>query len=1522
MASKLNDIIPLMEQTTKNLTTNPQNWTAFLRTAGNNYKYSFHDQVLIYAQRPNATACAPIDMWNKRFRRWINRGSKGIALIDDTKEKLCLRYVFDIADTFSHYGNEVRLWQMQQRFQEGVAETLTNSFGTVDGSDIPSILLSTAKNAADDHFTDYLENLMDVKERSFLDDLDGLSIQAAFRQMLESSIGYMLLTRCGYDASEYLNTEDFTQIFNFNTVETITVLGTASTDISEMVLREIESTVKGMIREEKRTGKKFAENEITIDNEGERAEEKNETERGVEDGHHLQTDGRLPAAGTDTDSRSAEHREIRTDAESVSQEPQESILLNADSERKTDGTSGGNRTDSPAADRRSDEADGPENRTDRGNESQGSDELGRNDEQYPSGGRRTDSERPDLQLTPSLNGGNEEKTLPPFLNEELLNELFCSEQHLKVKRSDVIQYFREHTDMDQRAEYMKGIYGDSYTELLVLDGQRVGYKKEDKGLLTWKGSYLSREEESFFSWGIVQEYVANLIERNLYFPAHPLPVLKPVVEQLSLFGVETEEQAKQIKEVPKPTFTLSQQVIDEVLTSGSNKRDTRLRICAWFQKNKGLERDAAFLREEFGNDGKGFIIGEERVTARYDFDGIHIARGSSVERSQVSLLLTWKQAATRIRELLTIGQFMPQEELDQVRDWELRDVAVNVNYLYREEFRNVPAPYKMIETQGMSFEQFVNETIEKLKDDDWVENLAENISEAGMLMQNYPPSFRIIHDPEDVHEKVLDLLYIPEPFKANEAFTFGGKRNFISDDEIDALLIRRGSGIENGKYRIYTYFSNPHTDKEKIDFLKNEYGTGGFGSDGDSEMHDSKGIEYSRGIIGRPYDKVKQSWTQVMHRIEKLIAENRYMSQSELDNYPEYEKRVLARRVTSFFDRVPEGTPKPFPKGTYWNDAMAELYTMQRYLQYGTLAQMELQHFDAWASTFGETTTAIELAPEGTGYRAKTRFSKFYNLPELMSMFKCVADIQTADMLNLPVPKANFHVEVIKPTEIQKEMVASLAERAEEIRGGNVDPTVDNMLKITNDGRKLALDQRLINPMLPDDENCKLSVCANNVFRIWDETKEQRATQLVFCDLSTPSSKGTIGMKENEDGSFEMDYSQFSNAYDDLKKKLLEKGVPEEEIAFIHEANTEAQKKEMFTKVRRGDIRILMGSTQKMGAGTNVQDHLIALHDLDCPWRPADLQQRQGRIVRQGNQNSEVDIFRYVTEGTFDSYLYQLVENKQKFIAQIMTSKAPVRAAEDVDETALSYAEIKALATGNPLIIEKSNLEMEVGKLNLLKGNHMSQQFDLEDKILKYYPQEIKKLRERVAGYEKDLATLQEHTPADKELFPPMEVLGITYTEKADAGKAIIGACHLIQNEGPKEIGFYRGFKIELFYSILASEFRIDLKGALSHGVALGSDIHGNITRIDNMLSSLENKCETVKQTLESTIQQRENAKAELGKPFAMEAELKEKNKRLAELNALLNLDEKDAVILEGEDFIEKEFTREKKELMALEYER
>ncbi|HMM06880.1 MAG TPA: SNF2-related protein, partial [Clostridiales bacterium] len=583
-----------------------------------------------------------------------------------------------------------------------------------------------------------------------------------------------------------------------------------------------------------------------------------------------------------------------------------------------------------------------------------------------------------------------------------------------------------------------------------------------------------------------------------------------------------------------------------------------------------------------------------------------------------------------------------------------------------------------------------------------------------------------------------------------------------------------------------------------------------------------------------------------------------------------------------YLDEITDGRGMVFATGTPISNSMVELYTIQRYLQYRTLQEMGLTHFDEWAANYGETITAIELSPEGTGYRAKTRFAKFYNLPELMSVFKQIADIQTADMLNLPVPKANFHTEVIKPSELQKEMVAGLAERAEAIRAGNVDPSVDNMLRITNDGRKLALDMRLMNPLAGDDENNKTSACARNVYRIWAQSKEQRSAQLVFCDLSTPKN----------DGSF--------NVYDDLKRKLMEKGIPGDEIAFIHDANTETRKAELFAKVRSGQVRVLMGSTQKMGAGTNVQDRLIALHDLDCPWRPSDLAQRLGRIVRQGNLNPEVEIFRYVTEGTFDSYLYQLVENKQKFIAQIMTSKTPLRAAEDVDETALNYAEIKALASGNPLIIEKCNLDMEVGKLNMLKANHLSQKYALEELVIRKYPEGIKLLTERLAGYEQDIQLVTAH-PKLPEQFPPMEVMGTTYAEKEPAGKAIIDACTKMTGSDAVFLGQYRGFSMVLAYDGPSNEYRLTLKGTLSHTAVLGADIYGNLTRIDNVLDGLTTKRDTVIAELDNTRVQLENAKAEMDAPFSREAELTEKTARLKELNILLNMDEKDRSLVDGE---------------------
>ena len=584
-----------------------------------------------------------------------------------------------------------------------------------------------------------------------------------------------------------------------------------------------------------------------------------------------------------------------------------------------------------------------------------------------------------------------------------------------------------------------------------------------------------------------------------------------------------------------------------------------------------------------------------------------------------------------------------------------------------------------------------------------------------------------------------------------------------------------------------------------------------------------------------------------------------------------------------YLDEITGGRGTVFATGTPISNSMVELYTIQRYLQYNTLVKNGLQHFDAWASTFGETITAVELTPEGTGYRAKTRFAKFYNLPELMAMFKEVADIKTADMLNLPVPEAKYHNIAVKPSEMQKEMVASLAERAEQVRGGGVDSSVDNMLKITNDGRKLALDQRMLNDMLPDFEGSKINACVDNIYRIWEENTDKKSAQLVFCDLSTPKNDGTFSV------------------YNDIRKKLIERGIPESEVKFIHEADTDMKKKELFQKTRKGEVRVLLGSTQKMGAGTNVQDKLIALHDVDCPWRPSDLEQRSGRIVRQGNENPQVDIYRYVTEQTFDAYLYQLVEGKQKFASQIMTSKSPVRSAEDIDETALSYAEIKMLATGNPYIKEKMDLDIQVQKLKMLKSNFLSEKYGLEDKVIKFYPQQIAYLKSRVEGLTKDVETAKSHPKPIDEQPLGMMVSGVSYSEKVEAGQAIINACKSMNSPDAIPLGEYRGFQMELYFDTVQRNYVVKLKGETSRDVPLGDDAHGNIVRIDNGIERFEETLADTKNSLENTEKQFETAKQEIEKPFAKEEELRAKTARLDELNILLNMDKKENEIVGGE---------------------
>ena len=596
-----------------------------------------------------------------------------------------------------------------------------------------------------------------------------------------------------------------------------------------------------------------------------------------------------------------------------------------------------------------------------------------------------------------------------------------------------------------------------------------------------------------------------------------------------------------------------------------------------------------------------------------------------------------------------------------------------------------------------------------------------------------------------------------------------------------------------------------------------------------------------------------------------------------------------------YLDELTGGRGTVFATGTPISNSMVELYTIQRYLQYATLQKYDLQHFDAWAAMYGETVTAIELTPEGTGYRAKTRFARFNNLPELMAMFKEVADIKTADMLQLPVPEVQYHNIAVKPSEIQKRMVESLGERAERIRGGGVPANVDNMLKVTNDGRKLALDQRMIDQLLPDEDGSKVNACAGEVYRIWSETADRRSAQLVFCDLSTPKS----------DGSF--------NVYDDIRKKLIARGIPAEEIKFIHEADTEAKKQELFKKVRRGEVRVLIGSTAKMGAGTNVQNKLIASHDLDCPWRPSDLEQRAGRTVRQGNENPVVGLYRYVTEETFDAYLYQLVEGKQKFASQIMTSKSPVRSADDIDETALSYAEIKMLATGNPYIKEKMDLDIQVQRLRLLKSSYLSEIYALEDKIIKHFPQQIAVKKELVTALESDLATAQKHPKPLDDRFVGIEVKGVFYSEKAEGGQKIIDACQQMSSPDPIRLGTYRGFDLELSFNTMERTYEVKIRGAASRIISLGTDPAGNITRIDNAVEKISERLEAIKAELDGLEKQFEIAKVEVKKPFAKEQELKEKTDRLNVLNGLLNVDKRDNELADDEPG-EVEETTERKE--------
>lgn len=2673
MATKLQLITEMSEHTTQKLTDTYENWTAFLRTAAWNYKYSFAEQVLIYAQRPDATACASIELWNEKLRRWVNRGAKGIALIDDSREKLALRYVFDISDTSSRNSESVYFWTIPNRYEEAVTEALENAFGELETkATLADALISTANNLVDDNLTDYLTELMNIHLDSFLEELDGLNVEVELNRALKASVSYMLLVRCGIDVTAYFDREDFASIWDFNTLPVISLLGNATSDISEMALREIGSTVSSLHIEERRA-EKFALSQNIVQNRA----TTNYDERGAEHGNDLHDAGRLPAARPDAFG-AAEHREIWDAAKIVSKRAPESDVHQPAAVRKVDGTSGGDRSDGAGTRGTDDRTDGRDGGRERSDESRRSDEMGGADEQPEALGGGNGSDGADLQLE-WHDRETEDRSLPFFHSDAVIKDILCTTPHLKATGQDIADFYSAHEDDDERTEYIKNIFNNESTQL-ILDGNRtVGYKTYRNVLHLWEGDEAHKTSQSYYYWGVIARYFGTMLTLG-ELPDRPTPPSEQ--EQIILIEQAESEKAS--------AFLLPQEAIDEILRQGSGVQDGRLRIYTQLHKNVTTKENADFIKHEYGVGGRYPILTGTDINEMHDGKGIQLKSKKYIGPDK-DLLLTWPKVTKRIGELIAVNRYltgkekerlpafeqeqaeraqrlaeqqearailarapqpnrenadyvlslgaevhigtdpfeilsfddervvlydpafplfnkeMPREEFDRkIRENPLNDhlivkdaqtaaeksaedvfdeysalfvskVLFDEAYMNAREssdaqnariecdaavervfhtfdplehtalyraFTETPGfaqrvrdhvfrktyselisaeqkpqtptettPPPLAELTAEDFEAY-NALKERVPDtlvafraghyyelygedaaaardilhsnmlqreipgvgtlemtgflaDEWVshshrlwrsgqnivlyepdedggysivkrlsaaeyiplgmeltiddrsftvdsvdfaqdkvslrdvtfagatgfpifrvesidfvrsfvaeqqpepslkellrgvtatrdgdtvtiagpnanadtkyiemdvtlpdepetltpawEKHADRIVRAQIdLLPDTPPEQRLnfhITDDElgyggpktkygfnvaairtlqqietegrlataeeqEVLSRYVGWGGIPDAFDENRpewAKEYAELKGLLSDDEyrsaresvlnahytspvvikaiysaLESMGFRTGNILEPGcgvgnflglvpesmensrlygieidsitgriahqlyqradiriqgfetadlpdsffdvavgnvpfgqysvpdkrydklKLSIHDYFfiktldkvrpggvvafitssftmdkknsavrkyiaeraellgavrlpnnaflrnagtsvvtdilflqkrdrpietepdwihlgktgddfainqyfidnpdmvlgqlieestqyghmactcapipgaelseqlrdamANIHAEiieydvedlsenseggaipadpsvrnfsfaladgkiyyrensrmnpvetsatgenrikgmveirdsvRQLIDYQTEDYSdedirqeqarlnrlydrfTGKYGllnsranstvfSDDSSspllcslEVLDDEGnlkrkadmfskrtirrrtevthvdaasealavsigerarvdLGFMASLTGKPNDidgiinelqgiiykdpesgddpytgwqttdeylsgnvrtklsiarkavednpaftpnvealeavqpvdltaaeisvRLGATWlppdvveqfvhellspafyirrnikvhympytsewniegknqdrvnvkanatygtdranaykiieetlnlrdvrvfdavydasgnrTYVINKKETAIARQKQalikqeftdwiwkdpdrrerlcrlyndkfnsirpreydgrhiqfvgmnpemtlrthqinavarqlyggntllahvvgagktyemiaaameskrlglcqksmivvpnhlteqwageflqlypaanvlvatrkdfetknrkkfcgriatgdfdaviIGHSQFEKIPlsvQRQKAILNDQIDCILDSIADAKANRsenftikqleksrkslelklsklndqsrkddvvtfeelgvdrlfideshffknlflftkmrnvggiaqteaqkssdlfakcryldeltgnrgivFATGTPISNSMVELYTVQRYLQYDALHREQLQNFDAWASNYGETVTAIELSPEGTGYRSKTRFAKFYNLPELMAMFKEVSDIQTADMLDLPVPKAIYHNVALKPSELQREMVADLSERADRVRNKEVEPNEDNMLMITNDGRKLALDQRLMNPMLPDHENSKVASCAENVFALWQEHIDTRATQLIFCDLSTPKN----------DGSF--------NVYDDIRNKLIAKGVPAEEIAFIHDANTETKKKELFGKVRSGQVRVLMGSTFKMGAGTNVQDRLIAIHHLDCPWRPSDLEQRGGRILRQGNMNPEAHIFRYVTEGTFDAYLYQIIENKQRFISQIMTSKAAVRSAEDIDEAALSYAEVKALATGNPYIKEKMGLEADVANLNLFKANYLKQRYALEDAVLKEYPMQIKQAESRIAGLKEDIVRVAEHPlPTEEKAFVGITVFDTDYTDKGDGGQAILDACKGMSSPEPIRLGSYRGFELELSFETYEHKYKMTLRGARSYTINLGTDIHGNITRMDNALEDFPDRLSNAERDLENTRQQQSNARAELERPFTQENELKTKSARLAELDALLNLDKTENEIVDDE---------------------
>ena len=1655
--AKFNDIRELAQQNARWVSNSPKDWMNYLDVAARLYRYSFKDTLLIHAQRTDATACAELEVWNKKMNRWVNRGAKGIALLDDASPRAKLRYVFDIADTHLVQGGRTPiLWRIDySEHQQMILDHLADTYALTQTDSMNAALMELAQQLTAENLEEAMDGLEYEVTDTFLEGLDEDNLRVRFRELMTNSIFYTLSRRCGQEPLEVLDDEDFIRIVDFNQLPVLTFLGNAVSEQCEAVLRDIGREMQKIYRKE--VTEHLAKTADSLYNNStdfsalKRETETNITEGGKPYGTDLSPQGGLPVSEPDRTGQADEHWEVRDAAQDLSEGEQGELVSEYADERQAESASGADRRAGREPDGGTDRE--PEREVSGSEQGNRTDGMGGTPEQSDRDGGRDRAEGIGIQLTADtteqdLSEAEEEiasafslPSLPTVEQQiraieapiqaqyadeitipaEVVDEILRTGSNRNKSQLRLIYNFMTEQPPEEYTAFVKKEYGEGgkgfeiggtkyavwFDELgmQIAVGDTVRNDPKNKAFLSWEDvsgrihqllqqgeyapksvldaargnalhehaealSYMERDmaegvaemvfaDTSIFSGGYPElterlaklldqpEFLADLNERLLGLAeayAEDKSVMRmqfyrpdKVSERFQKFALPYQPyQAREGFQWNTQKVFITDDEINAFLAGGGPYSDGRLATYSFFLTHTEKAERAAFLKDRYGVGGSSHALSRaDDSHASYDGRGLELARGI-YGKPDALVKLKWNQAAERVARLIDQSLYLKPADYSRMPNYEREQMANRVIGFYYHLPDEVERPFER---------ELLNEDARKklpimLADPEQAAELLEKMDAALLSVPLDSPEYAEKSKTlAELHQYVEGTYTIfPEKKKAVEIsvsetgqislFDIWAQEQESKEHSTTAVVEEPQKQMARYSRNVgdYLYLEDDRLYKiervtDSLIYLKdmerpawaarvlrpNQY---------DVELAKNPLNDY---LLAGQESALKDSrcvYKECLYTMLDAVQQSEiYPHLRDRDVDADEVEKELRNKIDELLEQNAEAAPLYLEASEKWEnfkDWLVEDIFQRTYQDMMpdsrdavAIYQNDI-HSPRWVRGMMVDASAQEIKPshknldsaEQQDFRNEVERTVFEALDKAQVAYEDFTPEQM-DVIYLPVPEAEYINEVLKPSETQQEMVSSFADRAEQVRNGNVNPKIDNMLKITNDGRKLALDQRLINDLLPDEPESKVNLCVENAYRVWEESTPDKSTQLIFCDLSTPKTDGTF------------------NVYDDVREKLVAKGIPREEIAFIHEANTEIKKAELFAKVRSGQVRILLGSTPKLGAGTNIQDRLIALHHLDCPWKPSDLEQQEGRILRQGNRNQKVKIFRYVTENTFDSYMWQILENKQKFISQIMTSKSPVRACDDVDDTALTYAEIKALATGNPYIKEKMDLDIQVSKLKLMRANHTSQIYSLESDIARRYPAEITAAKERIAGLKADLAVAKPLLEQDKEKFS-ITVEDRVYADRKEAGSAILAACaamKIAKTEG--QIADLGGFAISSRFDAFAQTFKLTIKRQSSYTIELGSDPAGNIQRILNALASIEKTLPQVERRLETLQQQLAEAKEEVQRPFPQEAELNEKSARLAELNALLDMDEKgdDAALGMDEEVTESEIPAPKREI-------